>query len=190
MKSSSSAGNLVVTAQMTALCICVRAIFSLVPFFNPVLAVIALCGLGLGPKKGFVIGMMTAFVSNFFFGQGYWTIFQMASWGMAGGIFGLVGFSGMVRKSEWKLSDYIMASVISIVMVICVCGPVMDLSSFVFYEGKTWKILGSFLAMGFIFNVRLAASTVVALLIMADPFLFILDRWTKKARFEQEPFKQ
>ena len=36
----------------------------------------------LGGQNGFVIGAITALVSNIFLGQGPWTPWQMYAWGM------------------------------------------------------------------------------------------------------------
>lgn len=44
--------------------------------------VIMVSALVLGGQNGFVIGAITALVSNIFLGQGPWTSWQMYAWGM------------------------------------------------------------------------------------------------------------
>lgn len=44
--------------------------------------VIMVSALVLGSQNGFVIGAITALVSNIFLGQGPWTSWQMYAWGM------------------------------------------------------------------------------------------------------------
>lgn len=44
--------------------------------------VIMVSALVLGGQNGFVIGAITALVSNIFLGQGPWTPWQMYAWGM------------------------------------------------------------------------------------------------------------
>ena len=41
-------------------------------------------GYALGGAPGFAVGALTALVSNFWFGQGPWTPWQMAGWGLCG----------------------------------------------------------------------------------------------------------
>ena len=48
-----------------------------------------LAGYALGPAPGFAVGALTALVSNLWFGQGPWTPWQMAGWGLCG-IYGAV----------------------------------------------------------------------------------------------------
>lgn len=50
-----------------------RVIFYMTPQVKPCAAIIIITGIALGKKAGFLTGAMTAFVSNFFMGQGPWT---------------------------------------------------------------------------------------------------------------------
>lgn len=72
--------RMVLTAVMTALCIAGRFI----PFFKPITALTVLTAMYLGPESGFLTGAMAALASNFWFGQGPWTPFQMLAWGLIG----------------------------------------------------------------------------------------------------------
>lgn len=47
-----------------------RVIFYMTPQVKPAAAIIIITGIALGKKAGFLTGAMTAFVSNFFMGQG------------------------------------------------------------------------------------------------------------------------
>lgn len=78
--------RLVIASVMTALCIVGRFI----PFFKPVTAITVLAAIYLGRESGFLIGAMAALLSNFYFGQGPWTAFQMLSWGMIGWFAGVL----------------------------------------------------------------------------------------------------
>ncbi len=78
--------RMVLTAVMTALCIAGRFI----PLCKPVTAVIILAAMYLGCEAGFLTGAMAALLSNFFFGQGPWTAFQMLAWGMIGWLAGIL----------------------------------------------------------------------------------------------------
>ena len=74
------ARRLVIAAVMIALCVVGR----LVPFFKPVTAVTVITAVWLGGETGFLVGAFSALLSNFYFGQGPWTPFQMLAWGLIG----------------------------------------------------------------------------------------------------------
>ena len=76
-------------AVMTALSIVGRFIFASLPAFKPVSAIVILTGIYLGGEAGFLVGSLCAFLSNFYFGQGPWTPFQMAALGIIGLLAGL-----------------------------------------------------------------------------------------------------
>ena len=79
-KKKTGSRRLVTVSVMSALAVVGRFI----PFFKPVSALVILTGAYFGPEAGFLCGSSAALVSNFFFGQGPWTPFQMAAWGMIG----------------------------------------------------------------------------------------------------------
>jgi len=62
----------------------VRIPFAAIPSVQPCTYLIICSGYVFGLLPGFMVGAMTALVSNFFLGQGPWTIYQMFAWGMAG----------------------------------------------------------------------------------------------------------
>ena len=76
--------ELVLVAVMTALGVAGRFLFAPVPGFKPVTAIVIITGLYLGWEAGYLCGSLTALVSNLYFGQGPWTPFQMAIWGLIG----------------------------------------------------------------------------------------------------------
>ena len=46
--------------------------------------IVVVAGIALGARSGFAVGVVAAFVSNFFLGQGSWTPWQMLGWGACG----------------------------------------------------------------------------------------------------------
>ena len=76
----------VLVSVMVALCVVGR----LIPIFKPVTAIVVLCAVYLGPQAGFYTGSVAALLSNFLFGQGPWTPFQMLGWGLIGLFAGLL----------------------------------------------------------------------------------------------------
>jgi len=61
-----------------------RVPFAAIPSVQPCTYLIICTGYVFGPLPGFMVGAITALVSNFFLGQGPWTIYQMFAWGLAG----------------------------------------------------------------------------------------------------------
>ena len=84
------AKEVVLIAVLTALTVVMRIVFSPLPFFKPVTALIILAALVFGSEAGFLIGALSALLSNFYYGQGIWTPFQMFAWGLIGSLSGLL----------------------------------------------------------------------------------------------------
>lgn len=72
------------TVVLAALAAAGRILFAPVPDFKPVSAIAVIAGIVFGRKSGFMVGALAALASNFFFGQGPWTPWQMYAWGMVG----------------------------------------------------------------------------------------------------------
>jgi hypothetical protein len=71
-------------AALAALAIAGRVAFAAFPNVKPTTDIVIFAGYALGPAAGFAVGALTALVSNFWFGQGPWTPWQMAGWGLCG----------------------------------------------------------------------------------------------------------
>ena len=79
-----TAREIAVVAVLTALAVAARAAFVWVPHFKPMAAIIMIAGIAAGPQTGFLVGSVAALASNFIFGQGPWTPWQMLAFGVAG----------------------------------------------------------------------------------------------------------
>lgn len=90
-KRNNNTTKLVILAVMIALSVAGRFLFSFIPHFKPVTAMVVITGIYMGYEYGFICGAFTALISNFIFGQGPWTPFQMFAWGLIGLIAGLLG---------------------------------------------------------------------------------------------------
>ncbi len=76
--------ELMPTVVLAALAAAGRIVFAAVPSMKPVSAVAIIAGVMLGRRSGFMVGALAALASNFFFGQGPWTPWQMYAWGLVG----------------------------------------------------------------------------------------------------------
>lgn len=61
---------------------------------------VILSGVAFGPLVGFTVGMTARFVSNFFQGQGSWTLWQMLTWGLLGALSGVSFHGASVEKPK------------------------------------------------------------------------------------------
>ena len=57
-----------------------------------------LAGAVFGRRSGFLVGALAALVSNFFFGQGPWTPWQMYAWGLVGYLAGVLADRGWLDR--------------------------------------------------------------------------------------------
>lgn len=73
-----------------ALTVAGRAAFYWAPQVKPVSALVIVAGVCLGAESGLLTGAMSAFLSNFFFGQGPWTPWQMFGFGLIGFLAGVL----------------------------------------------------------------------------------------------------
>lgn len=89
-RKENSSKELTVLAVMIAVSAAGRFIFAWLPGFKPITAITVIVAIWLGKEAGFVVGSLSAIVSNFYFGQGPWTPFQMFAWGLLGFLAGLV----------------------------------------------------------------------------------------------------
>ena len=82
--------RLIIVSVMTAIAVIGRFIFAPIPAFKLVTAVVVLTAVYLGSSAGFLTGSFSALISNFYFGQGPWTPFQMLAWGIIGFLAGIL----------------------------------------------------------------------------------------------------
>src|SRR5258705_10000911 len=71
-------------AALAAISVAGRVAFSPIPNVVPSTDITLLAGYTLGGAPGFAVGALTGLVSNFWLGQGPWTPWQMAGWGLTG----------------------------------------------------------------------------------------------------------
>ncbi len=74
-------------AALAALAVAGRVAFAAIPNVVATTDIVLFAGYALGAAPGFAVGALAGLVSNFWLGQGPWTPWQMAGWGMCG-IFG------------------------------------------------------------------------------------------------------
>lgn len=165
------ARELVVLSVLSAIAVAGRAAFFMVPQFKPVAAVVILAGICFGPESGFLVGVVSGFVSNFFFGQGPWTPWQMFSFGIIGFLAGILFQKGVLPKKRIPLCIY------GGLAVFLIYGPIMNTyTAFITAYRLSWQLLASYWISGIPFDLVHAAATVFFLYVLAQPMVEKLDR--------------
>lgn len=166
------ARELVTIAVLTALASISRVIFIAVPHFKPIIGMIIIAGIGMGPGAGFMTGSLSAIVSNIVFGQGPWTPWQMFSYGIAGFIAGVLAKKGII-KGEKPL----VAAIVGIFIDMLIVGPLLDTCAlFLMPAGATNTGVLSIYASGVPVNAIRASATFLTVLIFGKPMVEKLDR--------------
>lgn len=169
-KRKHQARELVLIAVMCALAIAGRVAIP-IPHFKAAFAIIMLTGVAFGPQTGFMVGAITAFASNFFYGQGPYTPWQMFAYGAAGMLAGFCFHKAFLPRKGWVMAIF------GFFTVALVVGPLMDTSS-LFLAAATINIRSAVAvyASGFFINLIQALTTAAALLLLTKPLLDRLDR--------------
>lgn len=169
------ARELVVIAVLCALGVAGRAAFFMVPQFKAVSAVVVLAGICLGAESGFLVGAVTMFVSNMFFGQGPWTPWQMLAMGMIGFASGIIFRKGLLPRK--KLYICIFGGLAAFVIY----GGIINPSSVLMFQPQPTKEM-FYLAylQALPFDLIHAGSTVFFLWFITKPMLEKLERIKSK----------
>lgn len=169
------ARELIVIAVLVAIGVASRGAFFMLPQFKPVAAIVIISGVAFGGEAGFLVGCMTALVSNIFFSQGPWTPWQMFAFGMIGFVAGVFYRLGWLKTSRWSLCTFGFFSIFFIY------GMIMNPASLLMYSATLdIKALVAIFISGAPMDLVHALSTAIFLGVLAKPFLEKLTRIKKK----------
>lgn len=165
------AKEIVILAVLIATAVVGRAAFFMIPNFKPIVAIIIISGVALGKESGFLVGAMSAFVSNFLFGQGPWTPYQMIAMAIIGYLAGLI-FHGF--GDRLKVLPLVIFGALTTFFLY---GAIVDLwTIFSATSEPTMATVIGIYAAGIPFNLTHAAATAIFLLLLAKPMLGKLNR--------------
>ena len=183
------ARELVTIAVMCAIAVASRIVFIMLPGFKPVVAIIMITGMAFGPSAGFLTGAMGAFVSNFVFGQGPWTPWQMFAFGIAGFIFGLLSGKGPVKaeaglpsgfsggRSLKKILQRLPVSLFGFLVIVVIVGPILDTCTlFTMTTAVSGASAATVYLAGLPVNLIHGAAVFVTLFFLTVPIMDKLDR--------------
>lgn len=163
--------EIVLVAMMVALCVASRAVMAFIPQVKPTCALVIVTAVAFGPNVGFVVGSLSMFVSNFLFGQGMFTPFQMLGMGLVGFFCGLVFW----RKSY--STNRVAVSLVGGILCFAVYGLIVDSSSvLMMVTDFTPGAILSVCASGFSFNLIHGITTALLLFFINKP---MTDKFTR-----------
>ena len=156
--------RMVICAVMTALAFAGRFI----PFLNPITAMAIITGIYMGSEAGFLVGSLSALLSNFYFGQGPWTVFQMLAWGLIG------FFAGALSKP-------LKSNMVFLLIYGALCGVlysfIMDIWTVLWYNrGFSWGLYAAAIVSAIPYTASYVFSNVLFLFFLFKPFGVKLER--------------
>lgn len=165
------AREIVILAVMIAVAVVGRAAFFMLPNFKPILAIVIITGVALGKESGFLVGAMSALVSNFLFGQGPWTPWQMIGMAVIGYLAGL-----LFHKYSGNINKYVLM-VFGGVTVFFIYGGIVDIwTILVMTNEPTWETVVMVYGGAAYLNLVHAVATIIFIFLLAKPVIGKLQR--------------
>lgn len=163
-------------AALAALAVAGRLALAPVPNVVATTDVVIFAGYAIGAAPGFTVGALAGVVSNFWLGQGPWTPWQMAAWGLAG-IFGAL----LCRLTRGNPNRFVLAAACGLAGI--AFGAIMNFSLMASYGGElSWERFLALEARAVPFDVAHAIGNVTLALIAGPAMVRMLVRF--RERFE------
>ena len=172
---------LAIVAALAALAALGRLAFAPLPNVKPTTDIVLLSGYVLGGAPGFVVGAVGALSSNVVFGQGPWTPWQMAAWGLVGVLGAALG-----TASRRRLGRLPLAAACGVAGLLF--GAIMDLSTWTTLSGS--HTLPAYLTVAGVslpFNLAHAAGNVAFALAFAPVLVSALQRSARRSHVTWRP---
>ncbi len=165
------ARELIIISVLCAIAVAGRSAFFMIPQFKPIIALVIIAGVCFGGETGFLVGAVTGFVSNFFFGQGPWTPWQMFSFGIIGFLAGILFEKGLLRKTRLSLCIF------GFLATFIIYGGIMNPASIIMWQSKiTWEMILSSYLVGLPMDIIHSLGTVFFLWFISDAMIDKLER--------------
>ncbi len=165
------AREVVLIAVLSAITIGGRAVFFMLPYVDPLIAMVIICGVCFGVETGFLVGAMSLLVSGFFFGMGPWVPWQMFT-------YGLIGFmAGLYHKIGWLPKNKYILSVFGFLSALFIFGGIMDIYATVSFTNdlNLEKVLTLYIT-GIPVNLVRGIAAIIFLMLLTDPMVEKLER--------------
>jgi hypothetical protein len=168
-------------AALAALAVAGRLVLTPLPNVVATTDIALITGYALGAAPGFAVGALAAPVSNIWLGQGPWTAWEMAGWGLVG-----LGGAWVAALSGRRLNRLGLAAVCGLVGL--AYGALLDYSVMVTYGGE--QSLDRYLALsarGVPFNLAHMAGNVAIALAAGPALVRMIARFRSRLEFTWRP---
>jgi energy-coupling factor transport system substrate-specific component len=147
-----------------------RIAFAAVPNVKPTTVIVLISGYALGGAPGYVVGAVAALTSNFFFGQGPWTPWQMALWGLTGVAGALLGrvTRGRIGRLPLALVSFVLGFAFT---------AAQDAGNWLMYSDRSLAQLGIYAGQGLWFDLVYAAGCLGFAMLFGPALLRTLQRF-------------
>lgn len=170
-KRNPKAREIVILVVLVTAAVVGRGAFFAIPNFKPMLAIVIIAGVAMGREDGFLAGAMASFVSNFLFGQGPWTPWQMIAAAVVGYLAGLLFYKNSDKVS--RISLIVFGAIAAMVLY----GGIVDIwTILVISEEPTIATIVGVYGAAVYFNIVHGLATAVFLFILAKPMLSGINR--------------
>jgi energy-coupling factor transport system substrate-specific component len=157
-----------------------RIAFAALPNIKPTTDIVLVSGYALGGAPGFVVGAVAGLTSNFFFGQGPWTPWQMAAWGLTG----LVG-AGLARASRGRIGRWPLALACTVIGFLFTV--LQDAGDWVTYSDHSAGQLAAYVGSGLGFDCIDAAGCLLFAIAFGPALLRSVTRFARRLQVRWEP---
>lgn len=168
-------------AALAAISVAGRVAFSPIPNVVPSTDITLIAGYTLGGAPGFAVGALTGLVSNFWLGQGPWTPWQMAGWGLTG----ILG-AGLAVATGRRMGRLSLAAVCALAGF--AYGALLDFSVMFSFGGE--QSLDRYLAISarsLPFNIAHAVGNAALALVAGPAMVRMLTRYRRRFEFAWKP---
>ena len=180
-RSRPSARLVALVAALAALAVAGRLVLTPIPNVVATTDIALLTGYALGAGPGFAVGALAAPISNIWLGQGPWTAWEMAGWGLVG--LGGAWLAGVTRRRLGRLGLAVVCGLAGFAY-----GALLDLSVMVTYGGE--QSLDRYLALsarGIPFNVAHATGNFLIALAAGPALVRMISRFRSGSEFTWRP---
>jgi len=168
-------------AALAALAVAGRLVLTPIPNVVATTDIALITGYALGAGPGFAVGALAAPISNIWLGQGPWTAWEMAGWGLVG--LGGAWLGTLTRRRLGRLGLAVVCGLAGFAY-----GALLDLSVMVTYGGE--QSLDRYLALsarGIPFNVAHAAGNFLIALAAGPALVRMISRFRTRLEFTWQP---
>jgi Prenyltransferase and squalene oxidase repeat len=157
-----------------------RIAFVALPNVKPTTDIVLVSGYALGGGPGFAVGALAGLTSNFFFGQGPWTPWQMAGWGLTGVIGAGLAIATGRRIGRWGLA--LACTVVGFAFTV-----LQDVGDWVTYSDHSLAQLRVYVGKGIGFDCVHAAGCLIFALALGPAMIHSLSRFAKRLQVQWGP---